>query len=49
VIEAGPQFKPLGKNAIGEMAWASPAAADGALVLRTVDHLYCVRSTDKAK
>jgi outer membrane protein assembly factor BamB len=49
VIEAGPPFKPLGKNSLGEMAWASPAAADGALFLRTVDHLYCVRRAETAK
>ncbi|MBO0697411.1 MAG: PQQ-like beta-propeller repeat protein, partial [Zavarzinella sp.] len=49
VIEAGPEFKSLGKSSLGEMTWASPAAADGALFLRTVDRLYCVRNTDKAK
>lgn len=43
VIQAGPEFKLLGKNALGEMCWASPAAADGSLLLRTVDHLYCIK------
>jgi outer membrane protein assembly factor BamB len=43
VVQAGPEFKLLGKNALGEMCWSSPAAADGTLLLRTVDHLYCIK------
>jgi outer membrane protein assembly factor BamB len=44
VLQAGPEFKVLGKNAVGEMCWSSPAVAGGALFLRTVDHLYCIRN-----
>ena len=36
-------FKVLGKNTLNEMCWSSPAVAGGALVLRTVDHLYCIK------
>jgi outer membrane protein assembly factor BamB len=43
VVQAGPEFKVLGKNEIGEMCWATPAAANGALFLRSRDHLYCIR------
>jgi outer membrane protein assembly factor BamB len=43
VLQAGPEFKLLGQNKIGETCWASPALA-GALFLRTVDHLYCIRN-----
>jgi outer membrane protein assembly factor BamB len=43
VVEAGAKFKVLGKNALGEMTWSSPAVAGGSLFLRTVDHLYCIR------
>ena len=43
VIQAGPEFKLLGKNSIGEMCWSSPAMAGGALFLRTVDYLYCIK------
>lgn len=43
VVQAGPQFKLLGQNPLGEMCWASPAAADGSLLVRTVDHIYCIR------
>jgi len=46
VVNAGPEFKVLGKNTIGEMCWASPAVVDGALLLRTVDHLYCIRQNE---
>jgi outer membrane protein assembly factor BamB len=42
VIEAGPKFKLLGKNTLAEMSWSSPAVAGGTLLLRTVDHLYCL-------
>jgi outer membrane protein assembly factor BamB len=43
VLQAGPKFKVLSKNEIGEMCWATPAAANGALFLRSRDHLYCIR------
>jgi outer membrane protein assembly factor BamB len=43
VLQAGPEFRVLGKNAVGEMCWSSPAVAGGALFLRTVDHLYCFK------
>ncbi|HKB01656.1 MAG TPA: PQQ-binding-like beta-propeller repeat protein [Gemmataceae bacterium] len=49
VIQAGPEFKVLGTSPLGEMCWSSPAAADGALFVRTVDHLYCVRNSAKPK
>jgi outer membrane protein assembly factor BamB len=44
VLQAGPKFKVLGENALDEMCWSSPAVAGGALFLRTVDHLYCIRN-----
>jgi outer membrane protein assembly factor BamB len=44
VLKAGPEFEVLGENRLGEMSWSSPAIADGALFLRTVDHLYCIRA-----
>ena len=49
VLQAGPEFKVLGKNAVGEMCWSSPAAAGGALFLRTVDHLFCFRNSGGGK
>ncbi len=44
VVQAGKDFKLLGKNDLNEMAYSSPAVAGGALFLRTVDHLYCIRN-----
>jgi outer membrane protein assembly factor BamB len=43
VLQAGTAFKVLGKNDLGEMCWSSPAAGSGALFLRTVDQLYCIK------
>jgi outer membrane protein assembly factor BamB len=43
VIQAGPEFKVVGKNALDEMFWSSPAAAAGDLFLRGVEHLYCIK------
>jgi outer membrane protein assembly factor BamB len=43
VVQAGQEFKLLGKNEIDEMCWSSPAVANGALFLRTVEQLYCIK------
>jgi outer membrane protein assembly factor BamB len=43
VLQAGPDFKLVGKNPLNEMFWASPAASGGAVFLRSVDHVYCIR------
>ena len=42
VIEAGPEFKVLGKNSLGEMTLATPAIARGSLIIRTASKLYRV-------
>jgi outer membrane protein assembly factor BamB len=44
VVQAGPKFKVLANNTIEEMCWSSPAIGTGALFLRTVDHLYCIKT-----
>jgi outer membrane protein assembly factor BamB len=43
VVNAGPEFKVLAQNDIGEQCWATPAAAGGAVILRSVDHLFCLK------
>lgn len=43
VIQAGPEFKVLSKNNLDEMFWASPAIADGSVILRSVDHVFCIK------
>lgn len=40
VVQAGPEFKVLAKNALGELALATPAVADRSVVIRTASNLY---------
>ena len=40
VIQAGPEFKVLGKNSLDEMALSTPAVARGSLFIRTLSKLY---------
>ena len=44
VVEAKPEFKRLATNTLDEGMFASPAASDGALFLRTIGHLYRIDS-----
>jgi outer membrane protein assembly factor BamB len=47
VLQAGPQFKALGKNPLKEMCWATPAIVGHALLVRGVDNLYCIKAESK--
>jgi outer membrane protein assembly factor BamB len=40
VIQAGPEYKLLGKNSLSEMTLASPAVARGSLIIRTASKVY---------
>jgi outer membrane protein assembly factor BamB len=40
VMEAGPAFKVIGKNSLGEMTLATPAVANGSVIIRTASKLY---------
>ena len=40
VIQAGPEFKILAKNSLGEMSLATPAIARGSVFIRTATKLY---------
>jgi outer membrane protein assembly factor BamB len=40
VMQAGPGFKVLGKNSLNEMTLATPAIANGSLIVRTASKLY---------
>jgi outer membrane protein assembly factor BamB len=42
VIEAGPAFKVLAKNPLGEPVQASMAISNGRIYIRTEKHLYCM-------
>jgi hypothetical protein len=46
VVKAGKRFEPVARNDLGERTLASPAAADGALYLRTERHLYRVQAPE---
>jgi outer membrane protein assembly factor BamB len=47
VIQAGPEFKVLGKNSLDEMALATPAVARGSLIVRTASKLYRISNDGK--
>jgi hypothetical protein len=47
VIQAGPEFKVLGKNSLGEMTLATPAVSGDSLIVRTASKLY--RITKRAR
>ena len=40
VIEDGPEYKLIGKNSLGDVAWATPAIARGSLFVRTYAWLF---------
>jgi outer membrane protein assembly factor BamB len=43
-LAVGPELKVLAKNKLDdELFWSSPAIAGDALLLRGIDHLYCIR------
>ena len=40
VMQAGTEFKVLGRNSLGEMTLATPAIANGSVLIRTATKLY---------
>jgi len=47
VIQAGPQFKILGRNSLNEMTLATPAVVRGSLIIRTQSKLYRIAKVAK--
>ena len=47
VMQAGPEFKVLGRNSLGEMTLASPAVANGSVIIRTATKLYRIARTGR--
>ena len=45
VLQAGREFKVLGRNSLGEMTLATPAVANGSLIIRTATKLYRIART----
>jgi outer membrane protein assembly factor BamB len=49
VIQAGGEYKLLGKNSLDEMCMATPAIARGSVIIRTASKLYRITKGAKAK
>ncbi|HKG22807.1 MAG TPA: PQQ-binding-like beta-propeller repeat protein, partial [Blastocatellia bacterium] len=49
VIQAGPEYKLVGKNSLNEMCMATPAIAGGSLIIRTASKLYRITKGGGAK
>jgi outer membrane protein assembly factor BamB len=48
VFPAGPSFKRLAKNSVGEKVMATPAVANNRLFIRGQEHLFCIgKGSDK--
>ena len=47
VIEAGPEYKLVGKNSLGEMIIATPAIVRNSLIVRTVGRVYRIADVSK--
>lgn len=43
VLEAGPEFKLLHQNSLGEMCMSLPAILDDSIVIRTISKLYRIK------
>ena len=43
VLRAGPEFEILGQSRLEDRFWASPATSNGMLLLRGLEHVYCIR------
>jgi len=48
VFEAGPAFRVLAENDLGEYTLSSPAISDGQIFLRTADHLWVIGRRQKS-
>jgi outer membrane protein assembly factor BamB len=48
IVQAGPQFKVLGKNSLDEMCMATPAIAKKSLFIRTLTKLYRIEDSTAA-
>jgi outer membrane protein assembly factor BamB len=44
VMKAGPTHEIVRTNSVEEMVMATPAISQGRILLRTVEHLYCIKS-----
>ncbi|HEX8914800.1 MAG TPA: PQQ-binding-like beta-propeller repeat protein [Humisphaera sp.] len=42
VVQAGPEYKQVAKNELGEEVYASPAISKGQIFIRGSEHLFCI-------
>ena len=49
VFQAGPDYKLIGKNSLGEMCMATPAIARDSLIIRTASKLYRIKNAEPRK
>ena len=49
VFQAGPEYKLIGKNSLGEMCMATPAMARDSLIIRTLAKLYRIKNLGTQK
>ena len=47
VVQAGPEFKLLGKNSLNEMSLATPAVSQGSVIIRTQSKLYRIAKRER--
>ena len=44
VLESGPRYNLIGSNQLNDgIVWPSPAVAGDQLLIRGMEHLYCIR------
>jgi outer membrane protein assembly factor BamB len=48
VIAAAPEFKLLGRTALGEGSHATPAVANGRMIIRGFEHVFCLEAEKSA-
>ena len=49
VLAASPRFEVVGGGELGDVFWSTPTVAGDALLLRGVEHLYCLRAPGTPK
>lgn len=49
VVKAGRKYELIAKNQMRETLMSTPAIAGDQLFVRTIEHLYCIETTDKKK
>jgi hypothetical protein len=43
LVKVGPEFEKVGEGRLDDVFWATPAVSGGAIYLRGVEAIYCIR------